>query len=67
MGCEMVREYLGVDARLWQWEYIFEPLAFFAGPNHKIRFLEPRVDFFKKHPSQFDQTILLRAKAYASR
>lgn len=54
MGCELVRDYLGVDARLWQWEHIFEPLVFFAGPNHKVRFLEPRVDFFKRHPSQFD-------------
>lgn len=53
-GCELIREYLGVDERLWQWEYIFEPLAFFAKPNHKLRFLEPRVDFFRKHSSQFD-------------
>lgn len=53
-GCELIREYLGVDERLWQWEYIFEPLVFFAKPGHEFRFLEPRVDFFRKHSSQFD-------------
>ena len=52
-GCELIRTYLDVDERLWQWEHIFEPLAFFTEPNHKFRFLEPRVDFFKKHLSQF--------------
>lgn len=51
-GCEMIREYLRVDERLWNWDYIFEPLASFAEPGHKFRFLEPRVDFFKKHQSQ---------------
>ncbi|NLP15948.1 MAG: class I tRNA ligase family protein [Clostridiales bacterium] len=53
-GAEMVREYLGVDERIWNWETIFEPLHYFI-PNikdHKLKFLEPRVDFFKKHESQ---------------
>ena len=52
VGCEMIREYLGVDERLWSWDYIFEPLSFFTGAGHRLRELEPRVDFFKKHPSQ---------------
>ncbi len=52
-GCEMLREYLGVDERLWDWEFILEPLSFFCKENHKLKFLEPRVDFFSKHPSQF--------------
>ena len=52
-GCEIIREYLGVDERLWSWDYIFEPLMFFITPNHKFKFLEPRVDFFKKHISQY--------------
>ena len=51
-GTEMVREYLGVDERLWDWAYIFEPLSAFMGDGHAFRFLEPRVDFFRKHPSQ---------------
>lgn len=53
-GCEMVREYLGVSEDLWNWEHIFEPLSFFCGEDHALKFLEPRVDFFAKHPSQFE-------------
>ena len=52
--CEMIREYLCVDERVWDWKYIFEPLAFFTTGEHKFKLLEPRVDFFKKHPSQFE-------------
>ena len=51
-GCEMIRDYLGVDGRLWDWAYIFRELDFFLLPGHKFRFLEPRVDFFPKHPTQ---------------
>jgi len=51
-GCEMIREYLSVDERIWNWDYIFEPLCFFAGENHEFKFLEPRTDFFKKHDNQ---------------
>ena len=54
-GCELIREYLGVDGRLWSWDYIFEPLSFFVNPGHKFKFLEPRVDFFKKHPTQLGE------------
>ncbi len=52
-GCEKVREYLNVDKRIYDWNYIFEPLtAFLDGPAHEFKFLEPRVDFFELHPSQ---------------
>ena len=51
---EMVREYLAADERIWSWEFIFEPLDYFFGENHKFRFLEPRVDFFTKHPTQVE-------------
>lgn len=51
-GCERIREYLQVDVRIWNWEYIFEPLDIFFAPDHTFRVLEPRVDFFEKHPSQ---------------
>jgi methionyl-tRNA synthetase len=54
ISCEMIREYLCIDERIWDWKYIFEPLAFFTKSGHKFKFLEPRIDFFKKHPSQFD-------------
>jgi len=51
-GCEMLRDYLQVDERLWDWQFIFEPLNFFTGENHQFKFLEPRMDFFTKHESQ---------------
>ena len=53
-GADMVREYLGVDERIWDWKTIFEPLDYFIPDmkEHKLKFLEPRVDFFKKHESQ---------------
>lgn len=57
VGCEKVREYLNVDERIWSWDYIFSPLnELMEDPmNHKFKFLEPRVDFFQKHESQFAQ------------
>ncbi|MBN2353923.1 MAG: class I tRNA ligase family protein [Spirochaetales bacterium] len=54
-GCEMIREYLNVGEEFWSWARIFDPLQAFLGPDparHEFKFLEPRVDFFKKHPSQ---------------
>lgn len=55
-GCELVREYLGLGEELWSWEHIFEPLSSLIreSNNHKLKFLEPKVDFFKKHESQFE-------------
>jgi len=60
-GTEMVREYLRLGEEFWSWERIFEPLyAFMVDPEaHRLKFLEPRVDFFEKHPSQ------VRARGFA--
>jgi methionyl-tRNA synthetase len=56
-GTEMIREYLKLDDTFWSWEKIFEPVyAFIKDPaEHRLKLLEPRVDFFKKHPSQLKQ------------
>lgn len=54
-GTEKLREYLDVDERIWSWNTIFEPLGFFTGENHKLKFLPPRTDFFARHESQFAQ------------
>lgn len=54
VGCEMIREYLRVDARIWDWKYIFETLDFFVEPNCVFKFLEPRVDFFSKLQEKTD-------------
>jgi len=57
-GTEMIREYLRVGEELWSWDRIFDPIYdFMENPQeHKLKFLEPRVDFFKKHPSQISQS-----------
>lgn len=57
-GTEMILEYLNLDEAFWNWEDIFKPIyAFMKNPQeHILKFLEPRVDFFKKHPSQLVQT-----------
>jgi methionyl-tRNA synthetase len=54
-SCELVREYLNVNANIWNWDYIFEPIHYFAenATDHKLKYLEPRFDFFKKHENQF--------------
>ena len=57
-GCEMFREYLNVDERLWSWDYIFEPISFYTGDlsKHEMKFLEPRIDFFSKLECQYNTT-----------
>ena len=52
-GTEKLREYLQVDERIWSWDTIFEPLTYFVGSGHKLKFLPPRTDFFTRHESQF--------------
>jgi methionyl-tRNA synthetase len=54
-GTEMLCDYLNFKDDFWSWDNIFDTIYDFMGnPNeHEIKFLEPRVDFFKKHPSQF--------------
>ncbi len=53
IGTEKLREYLQVDERIWSWETIFEPISYFTGENHQLKFLPPRTDFFTRHESQF--------------
>ncbi|WP_238883763.1 class I tRNA ligase family protein [Clostridium sp. YIM B02551] len=52
---EFLREYLNVNNNLWNWEYIFEPIYKFIDEptSHRLKYLEPREDFFEKHESQF--------------
>ena len=53
-GCEMFREYLNVGEELWDWKNILEPISVYLAniENHELKYLEPRVDFFKKHECQ---------------
>lgn len=57
-GTEMVREYLRFDESFWSWKHIFEDCYFFMRERdtHTLKRLEPRVDFFEKHPSQIKKT-----------
>ena len=54
-GCEKIRAQLNLGASFWSWEFIFEPIyVLMEDPKtHQPKFLEPRVDFFRPHPSQF--------------
>lgn len=52
-GTEMILEYLQLGNDFWSWDRIFDTLSdFTGGKDHKLKFLEPRVDFFTKHQSQ---------------
>ena len=53
-GTEMIREYMELDESLWSWDNVFSTLSEMLGKDsHKLKFLEPKVDFFKRHPSQY--------------
>ncbi len=58
-GTEMLLHYLqlGESERFFSWEHILQPVYFFMDDpaTHQPLFLEPRVDFFEKHPSQLVQ------------
>ena len=48
-GTERLGEYLSASAGFWSWENIKKQF----NSSNQFKFLEPRVDFFLKHPSQF--------------
>ncbi|MDR1734552.1 MAG: class I tRNA ligase family protein [Oscillospiraceae bacterium] len=53
-GTEMIREYLGFTERFWDWEHIFDTVYAFAdSPDHTLKELPPKTDFFAPHPAQF--------------
>ena len=55
-GCEMFKDYLNIGDELWSWDKILDPIAsYFEDVNtHTFKFLEPKVDFFKKMDHQFN-------------
>ncbi len=56
-GCEKFREYLNLGEELWDWNTILEPISAYVEDveKHELKFLEPRVDFFKKHDCQLGE------------
>ncbi len=53
-GCEMIREYLNLDERMWNWDNIFKTIHELSDEVEffDVKFLEPKIDFFKKHECQ---------------
>lgn len=56
LGTQKILDYLGLDESFWSWDRIFDTVYDFMDDphSHKLKFLEPRVDFFEKHPSQLN-------------
>lgn len=54
ISCEKLAEFLKLDEKVFSWEGIEKPIYdFVEDKNHYVpNFLEPKQDFFKKHPSQ---------------
>ncbi|MBQ0110777.1 MAG: class I tRNA ligase family protein, partial [Oscillospiraceae bacterium] len=52
MGCETVREYLGLSEDMYDWAHIFDNIEDLTRIEHKFKTLEPKFDFFAKHPNQ---------------
>ena len=49
-GCEMFADYMNIGERLFSWDTILEPFSAYIPDlsRHELKFLEPRVDFFKR-------------------
>jgi len=56
-GCEMFREYLNLGEEMWNWDKILEPISAYVEDveKYELKYLEPRVDFFKKHERQLEE------------
>ncbi len=56
-GCEMFMEYMNLDENLFSWDHILDPISAYVPDikEHKLKFLEPRVDFFKKPEWMFTE------------
>ncbi|MDD4111373.1 MAG: class I tRNA ligase family protein [Clostridia bacterium] len=54
-GTELVKEYLNVNDKYFDWKYIFEQYNYFTdGEPYRLKEIPPRFDFFAKHPSQLE-------------
>ena len=56
-SCENLAEFLKCDKNVFLWDKIEQPIYEFIKDknNYVPNFLEPKQDFFKKHPSQFKE------------
>ena len=54
LSTEKVREYLGLtSAQLYSWDNIFKSIGELVGGAHKLKFLEPKTDFFTRPAWQY--------------
>lgn len=51
-GAELVAKYLKADKQIFNWDNIEKTFAEIYPEIKQFEFLEPKFDFFKKHPSQ---------------
>ncbi len=56
VGTQFVADFLGLDSGIFNWQNVDKNIYAFVkdAKNHKPTFLEPKTDFFKKHPSQYE-------------
>ncbi|MCK8060766.1 MULTISPECIES: class I tRNA ligase family protein [unclassified Fusibacter] len=54
-SAEHAREYLNLNETVWSWDHILKPTSVHMddSENHRLKFIEPKFDFFKKHECQF--------------
>ena len=53
-GAELVAKFLKADDKIWDWSNISKTLKELYPDTESFEFLEPKFDFFKKHPSQIN-------------
>lgn len=53
-SAELVKEYLRADDKIWDWAHIHETLREMYPDVTEFKHIEPKFDFFKKHPSQIN-------------
>lgn len=54
---EFARDYMNLNTSLWSWDVIFDGIEVHMDDpeNHKLKFIEPKFDFFKKHEKQLEE------------
>ncbi len=53
-GTAKAAEYFCLDDSFWSWAHIDKLFSDFVAEGTEFKFLEPRVDFYEKHPSQYN-------------
>lgn len=56
-SAEFARDYMNLNTSLWSWDKIFDGIEAHMDESdtHKLKFIEPRFDFFEKHEKQLEE------------